>query len=119
MLQRRLIYGPQNYLKTVPANRNRVHDKLGAQNSLSSALGDLFAAWKDIEVSYLQTIFSGDASSQNNLQALIGDGKMNFVPNRLNQNDMAAELEAVLYGQLMPKAWKTASDGAGAHPFIL
>ncbi|KAJ5471154.1 hypothetical protein N7530_008511 [Penicillium desertorum] len=119
MLQRRLIYGPQNYLKTVPANRNRVHDKLGAQNSLSSALGDLFAAWKDIEVSYLQTIFSGDASSQNNLQALIGDGKMNFVPNRLNQNDMAAELEAVLYGQLMPKAWKTASDGAGAHPCIL
>lgn len=72
-----------------------------------------------MEVSYLKSIFQGDESSQNNLQSLIADGKMNFIPNHLNQDDMAKEIASVLYGQLIPTAWKTASDGAGAHPFVL
>ncbi|KAJ5787474.1 hypothetical protein N7457_002464 [Penicillium paradoxum] len=100
-------------------NAPKVHDKLEAQNSLSSALGDLFTGWKDLEVSYLKSVFSGDASSQSDLQTLIENGKMNFMPNHLDQDAMAKELESVLYGQLMPTAWKTASDGVGAHPFIL
>ncbi|KAJ5375563.1 hypothetical protein N7517_007569 [Penicillium concentricum] len=101
------------------ADRDSVHDKLGAQNSLDSALGDIFASWKDIESKYLKTIFSGDDSSLGDLTFLIEDGKMNFIPNTLDSAGMAAELQAVLYGQLMPTAWKTASDNVGAFPRIV
>ncbi|KGO49181.1 hypothetical protein PEXP_012300 [Penicillium expansum] len=100
-------------------NAPQVHDKLGAQNSLSSALGDIFAAWKDTEASYLKNIFSGEESSLNDLEILIDDGKMNAMPNRLDEDQMSKDLQAVLYGQLMPTAWKTASQNAGAHPIIL
>lgn len=53
------------------------------------------------------------------LESLIEDGKMNFMPNKLDEAQMAADLQSVLYGQLMPTAWKTASKNAGAHPIIL
>lgn len=44
---------------------------------------------------------------------------MNAMPNRLDEDQMSKDLQAVLYGQLMPTAWKTASQNAGAHPIIL
>lgn len=72
-----------------------------------------------MEAGYLENIFSGEESSLQNLQDLIGDGKMNYMPSTLNQNAMAKEVVSVLYGQLMPTAWKAASNGAGAHPFVL
>ncbi|OQE45970.1 hypothetical protein PENCOP_c001G01521 [Penicillium coprophilum] len=112
----------QLYTITAAWSRNhipKVHDKLQAQNSVSSALGDIFKGWKDTEASYLETIFSGDDSSLEDLLSLIGDGKMNYLPNTINQNEMAAQLEAVLYGQLLPTAWKLASDDRGAYPRIL
>jgi hypothetical protein len=97
----------------------RVADKLGSQNSLSSALGDLFTAWKDLEVEYLESLFLGDSTSQSDLQSLIGDGKMNFIPNHLDQDRMARDLETVLYGQLIPQAWATSTKHDGLSPFIL
>ncbi|KAJ5972870.1 uncharacterized protein N7479_002788, partial [Penicillium vulpinum] len=112
----------QLYGMTAAWTRNNAptkNDPLEAQNSLSSALGDIFASWKDLEASYLKNIFSGDDSSLGNLAFLIEDGKMNFLPNKLDQDLMAAELQAVLYGQLMPIAWKTASDNIGAFPRIV
>ena len=99
--------------------RIRVHDELEAQNSLSSVVGDLFKNWATMEAKYLENIFSGEESSLQNLQNLIGDGKMNYMPSTLNQNAMTSEVLSVLYGQLMPTAWKSASNGAGAHPFVL
>ncbi|KAJ5205421.1 hypothetical protein N7472_001869 [Penicillium cf. griseofulvum] len=112
----------QLYTITAAFTRNNaptVHNKLDAQNSLSSALGDIFKSWKDIESSYLKNIFSGTESSLRDLTFLIDEGKMNFMPNKLDTSKMAAELQAVFYGQLLPTAWKTASDNRGAFPRIV
>ncbi|KAJ5360482.1 hypothetical protein N7517_009673 [Penicillium concentricum] len=101
-------------------NAPKVADKLGAQNTLSSALGDIFTAWKDMEVNYLKSLFSGGITSQIDLQNLIGDGKANFLPNHLDQDQMAANLVTTIYGQMIPNAWKTAViDGGSANPFIV
>ncbi|KAJ5173773.1 uncharacterized protein N7500_001704 [Penicillium coprophilum] len=73
-----------------------------AQNSLSSAVGDILVSWKDIESNYLKNIFPDENSSLGNLTFLIEDSKMNFVPNTLDATIMVAEVQYLLNGQLMP-----------------
>lgn len=105
------------FLSAIANNPNSAQSALATQNSISSALSSVVQSWLDVETLVLNNLFSGDSGSIGNLTALIQEGMMTQIPNSVDLSSLTAEAQKILYGQLIPIAWKIAPGKL--HPIIL
>ncbi|KAL0937981.1 uncharacterized protein CTRU02_207712 [Colletotrichum truncatum] len=99
-------------------NLKAAKDSPSAQNDITSAMGALFDIWKKTQGDFLAQIFSGsNATTLGMLDSVIRDGMMNMVPVDINLSGMVDVVKTIMFGQMIPIAWKVAP--AGYKPFIL
>jgi hypothetical protein len=74
-------------------------------------------SWKDMETSYLKSIFAGaDPSGIESLYATINNGTIATATDKLDLADTSTDIEKILYGQMISYAWSVSPDKA--RPFI-
>lgn len=93
-------------------------NQLSTQNTMSSALGAVFNTWQTTQANIVTELFSGSNSSTiATLWSLMECGLMIDVPSSIDISSMVTTSQAILYGQMIPKAWSIAPGNL--VPFIL
>ncbi|KAJ5375172.1 hypothetical protein N7517_007178 [Penicillium concentricum] len=102
------------YYKT---NMKGAVEGLKVQNTIDSFVGVTMTAWKNLESSYLESIFSGNSSSAiESLYTTIDGGTIAAAMDKLNLVGTSTDVEKILYGQMISYAWSVSPDNA--RPFV-
>ncbi|KAJ5169297.1 uncharacterized protein N7500_002080 [Penicillium coprophilum] len=103
-----------SYYKT---NMKGAIEGLGVQNTIDSFVGVTMTSWKNMETSYLDSIFAGTSDSGlEALYATINNGTIAAAMDRLDLAHTNTDVEKILYGQMISYAWSVSPDKA--RPFI-
>ncbi|RFU31604.1 hypothetical protein B7463_g4733, partial [Scytalidium lignicola] len=98
--------------RELPANT----DALGIQNDLAASLGAIAKYWQDFTATANANLFSGNSDSMNSLFGLINNGAA-ITQLNVNDQDVLAAVEKILYGYVIPQAWSVSPQGL--HPAVI
>ena len=96
--------------------KSTVAGKVSTQNDLMVILGEFVKGWSEVTATYLKNLFRGEDDDLAQLDPYIKAGAWADPAGESSLFDITQIMENVLYGSMIPQAWKDRPD---VHPVLV